>query len=83
MALYVSYPAPMRQDDPRRASKALKAQSAKQIAEACKKEGIPIEYRSRDKAKVREHANRLRKAIAPFEREVYEGERTSLTVRVF
>lgn len=75
---YTAHVAPLRHDDPRRATRASRAAAAKAVADACAAHGLAVQIKSPDKAEVERHAAALRAAFEPIGRVVYCGEYTAM-----
>ena len=73
--------APMRHDDPRRATQKNRGIAARAAADALKAAGLPIEYRHTDRGKVDVMAGSMRDALRPVGRDVHVSEVCSIPLR--
>jgi hypothetical protein len=78
---YCAHVAPLRHDDPRRATQAARAEAAKAAADALRDAGLNAEYRGGDLAAMEAVADRMREALRPVCRDVYFGEVTSIPLQ--
>lgn len=78
---YSAHIAPMRHDDPRRATRASRAAAAKAAADALAAAGLRPEYRSSDPAKIEAIAARMRQALKPVGRDARASEVTAIPLR--